>query len=135
MREAHKIYAIKVENKLVLTYFPNFLKILGECKVELLINKPHFIHGKLKLLCNIHRLQIVDAFFGCMHKRVKWFPLPKSVKLKLKSKPNSTQFNLQLPMSSKQANRPEFQSLRYWVCCPATVVPGCVVTTCCAMLN
>ena len=32
--------------------------------------------------------------------------------------------NLQEPISSKQLNMPEFQSLRTWVCCTTTVVPG-----------
>ena len=42
--------------------------------------------------------------------------------------------NLQEPISSKQSNMPEFQSLRTWVCCIITVVPGSAVTTC-AMLR
>ena len=42
--------------------------------------------------------------------------------------------NLQEPISSKQLNMPEFQSLRTWVCCTITVVPGSAVTTC-AMLR
>ena len=32
--------------------------------------------------------------------------------------------NLQEPISSRQLNMPEFQSLRTWVCCTTTVVPG-----------